>query len=178
MDATFVARYSPLVLPQPMNALPVGYYLKYMPKFSGEGEVIVEEHLANFYAYADNLNTEQEDVWMRIFVQCIEGDVRKWFRYLTVGSITGIETLDDTFLRKWGHKKDFLYYITEFGAIKEKEGESISNFSKRFNKMYRKNPTEIKPIEPSTKITYAGAFDPDFCLLLRERRSTRPTEMS
>ena len=62
MDAIFAARYAPLVLPQLMNALPTGNYLKYMPKFSGEGEVTAEEHLVDFYAYADNLNIEHEDV--------------------------------------------------------------------------------------------------------------------
>jgi hypothetical protein len=35
MDSIVVARYSLLVLPQPMNALPVRDYLKYMPKFTG-----------------------------------------------------------------------------------------------------------------------------------------------
>ena len=48
MDAIVVARYAPLVLPQPMNALPAGDYLKYIPKFSGEGEVTSEEHLADY----------------------------------------------------------------------------------------------------------------------------------
>jgi hypothetical protein len=41
------------------------------------------------------------------------------------------------FLRQWGDKKDFMYYITEFGALKKEEGESVSDF-KRFNKMYNK----------------------------------------
>jgi hypothetical protein len=36
MDSIMAARYAPLVLPQPMNALPAGDYLKYMPKFIGE----------------------------------------------------------------------------------------------------------------------------------------------
>jgi hypothetical protein len=36
--------------------------------------------------------------------------------------------------------------------------------------MYNKIPAEIKPTEASARITYANAFDPDFCLLLRERR--------
>jgi len=58
---------------------------------------------------------------MRVFVQSLEGDVRKWFKSLTDSSITGIEVLDDTFLRKWGNRNFFLYYITEFGAIKRKE---------------------------------------------------------
>jgi hypothetical protein len=85
--------------------------------------------------------------------------------------LLGIEALDEAFLRHWGDKKDFLYYITEFGSLKRKEGESVSDFSKRFNKMYNKIPDEIKPTETSAKITYASAFDPEFCLLLRERRS-------
>jgi hypothetical protein len=177
MDAIVAARYAPLVLPQPMNALPAGDYLKYMPKFTGEEDITVEEHLVAFYSYADNLNIENEDVWMRVFVQSLDGEVRKWFRGLTPGSIVGIEALDDVFLRQWGDKKDFMYYITEFGSLKRKEGESVSDFSKRFNKMYNKIPAEIKPTEASAKITYASAFDPDFCLLLRERRATSLAHM-
>jgi hypothetical protein len=177
MDAIVAARYAPLVLPQPMNSLPVGDYLKYMPKFTGEEDITAEEHLAAFYSYADNLNIENEDVWMRVFVQSLDGEARKWFRGLTPGSIAGIEALDDAFLRHWGDKKDFLYYITEFGSLKRKEGESVSDFSKRFNKMYNKIPTEINPTKTSSKITYASAFDPEFFLLLRERRSTSLAHM-
>jgi hypothetical protein len=114
---------------------------------------------------------------MRIFVHSLDGEARKWFRALTPGSIDGIEALDDVFLRQWGDKKDFMYYITEFGSLKRKEGESVSDFSKRFNKMYNKIPAEIKPTEASAKITYASAFDPDFCLLLRERRATSLAHM-
>ena len=33
--------------------------------------------------------------------------------------------------------------------------------------MYIKIPTEIKPTDTSARITYANAFDSDFCLLLR-----------
>jgi hypothetical protein len=62
MDAIVAARYAPLILPHPMNPLPAGDYLKYMPKFSGEGDITAEEHLASFYSYADNLNIENEDV--------------------------------------------------------------------------------------------------------------------
>jgi hypothetical protein len=43
--------------------------------------------------------------------------------------------------------------------------------------MYNKIPTETNPPESSTKITYASAFDPDFCLLLRERRDTSLAHM-
>jgi hypothetical protein len=153
-----------------VNALPPGDYLKYITKFTGEEDVMAEEHLAAFYNYANNQNIENEDVWMRVFVQSLFGEARKWFRGLAPGSITGIETLDEAFLRHWGDKKDFLYYITEFGSLKRKKGESVSEFSKRSNEMYKKIPDEIKPTETMEKITYASAFDSEFCLLLRERR--------
>ena len=177
MDAIVAARYAPLLLPQPLNALPLGDYLKYMPNFTGEEDVTTREHLVAFYSYVDNQNIENEDVWMRVFIQSLFGEARKWFRGLAPGFITFIEVLDESFLRHWGDKKDFLYYITKFGSLKRKEGESISDLSKRFNKMYKKIPDEIKPIETMEKITYASSFDSDLCLLLRERRSHSLVQM-
>jgi hypothetical protein len=171
MDAIVAARYAPLNLPQVLYAFPPNDYMKYFPRFNGEGGVTVEEHLNSFYSFADNFNVEHADVWMRLFVQSLDGEARKWFRSLPPNSIVDIDALDDTFLRHWGDKKDYLYYITEFGALKRKQGESISDFTKRFNKMYSKIPDEIKPSETSTKITFANAFDAEFSLLLRERRS-------
>jgi hypothetical protein len=96
---------------------------------------------------------------------------------LAPGSIAGIEALDGAFLRQWGDKEDFMYYMKEFGSLKNMEGESVSDFSKRFNKMYNKILAEINPSEASAKISYASAFNPDFCLLLRERRATSLAQM-
>ena len=96
---------------------------------------------------------------------------RKWFKELPTGSVADIEALDDVFLKHWGERRDHLYYITKFSNLKRENGESVSNFTKRFN-MYSKIPTEIKPISTSAMINYANAFDSNFCLLLRERRST------
>jgi hypothetical protein len=76
MDAIVATRYDPLLLPQPLNALPPRDYLKYMTKFMGEEDVTTEEHLVAFYSYADNQNIENEDVWMRVFVQSLFGEIR------------------------------------------------------------------------------------------------------
>jgi hypothetical protein len=171
MQQILAARYAPLILPNPVSAMPTGDYQKYMPKFTGEGDVTVEEHIEAFYSYAENLNIEEEDVWTRVFVQSLDGHARKWFKELPAGSIAGIEQLDDVFLKHWGDRRDFLYYITEFGNLRKENGESVSDFTKRFNRMYSKIPAEIKPSDASAKITYANSFDSEFCLLLRERRS-------
>jgi hypothetical protein len=177
MEAIIAARYAPLVLPQLLNALPPDGYLKQLPKFTGEGDIAVEEHLASFYTFADDNVIMHADVWMRIFVHSLQGEARKWSKALPPGSIDGIEALDSTFLRQWGDKKKIMYYMTEFGSLKRKEGESVSDFSKRFNKMYNRISAEIKPSEASSKITYSSAFDPDFCLLLRERRAATLAHM-
>jgi hypothetical protein len=177
IEVIIATRYTPLMLPQPLNNLPAEGYLKQLPKFTGEGDITVEEHLAAFYTFVDDNVIMHTDVWMRIFVHSLQGEARNWFRALPPGSIDGIRALDNAFLRQWGDKKDFMYYMTEFGSLKRKEGESVSDFSKRFNKMYNKIPAEIKPSEASTKITYSSAFDPDFCLLLRERRATTLAHM-
>ena len=54
-----------------------------MPKFTGTEGVTTEEHLESFYSYADNLEINEDDVWMRVFVQSLDGEARKWFRELT-----------------------------------------------------------------------------------------------
>jgi hypothetical protein len=56
MDAIVAARYAPLVLPQPLNALPADGYLKQLPKFTGEGDITAEGHLEAFYSYTDNMS--------------------------------------------------------------------------------------------------------------------------
>jgi len=83
-----------------------------MPKFDVEGEKIVEEHITSFYGFANNFGIENVDVWMRLFAQSFDGEVRKWFRALQPNWITNITAFYDTFVRKWGDKKDDLYYIT------------------------------------------------------------------
>jgi hypothetical protein len=50
-------------------------------------------------------------------------------------------------------------------------------FIQRFNKMYNKIPAEVKPSQPATKVTFVGAFKPDFALLLRERWGATLTQM-
>jgi hypothetical protein len=65
-----------------------------------------------------------------------------------------------------------VYYIVEFGDLRMRNGEYVSYFTKRFNKMYNKIPDGINPIETSAKIAFENAFDAKFSLMLGERRST------
>ena len=90
MERILVARYAPLVFLNPLTAMPTRDYLKYMPKFTGEGDFAAKEHLEAFYSYAENINIEQEDVWTIVFVQSLYGQARKWFKELPAGSVADI----------------------------------------------------------------------------------------
>jgi hypothetical protein len=50
-------------------------------------------------------------------------------------------------------------------------------FIQRFKKLYNKIPVEVKPSQPTAKVTFARAFEPDLALLLRERRGDDLTRM-
>lgn len=169
MERIIATRYGPLVLPTPLNAMATREYQKYMPKFTGIEGVTVKEHLESLYSYVDNMDISEDDVWMRVFVQRLDGEARKSFKELTPRSIEDIEDLDDVFLKNWGDKKDLLYYHTKFGNLKMENGKLLSDFNKMFNRMYNKISAEVKVITTSAKLTYVSAFDSNFCLLLRER---------
>ena len=55
-----------------------------------------------FYSFADNFAVENSIVWMRLFAQILDGEVRKWFKGITSNSILNITVLDFTLIRKWG----------------------------------------------------------------------------
>jgi hypothetical protein len=66
--------FGPLNLPVNVHDLPENY-LKLFPKYNGEPTLSVEEHLVTFQDFTDNLFVEHDDVFMRLFVQTLEGDV-------------------------------------------------------------------------------------------------------
>jgi len=117
IERIVATRYGPLVLPIPLNPIHVGEYHKYMPKFTGTEGVTAKEHLEYFYSYADNLDISENDVWMRVFAQSLDGEARKWFIELAPRSIVDIEALDDAFLKHWGDKKDLLLLVSVFAAF-------------------------------------------------------------
>ena len=58
MERILMSIYALLILPNTLAAMLTGDYLKYMPKFTGEGDFTAEEHLKAFYSYAENINIE------------------------------------------------------------------------------------------------------------------------
>jgi hypothetical protein len=75
-------------------------------------------------------------------------------------------------MRHWGEKRNSLYYLNDFSSLGKRANENVDDFNRRFNKLYNNIPADIKPSQPASKVTYVGAFDVDFVMTLRERRSS------
>jgi hypothetical protein len=138
------SRYAPLVLPVPPHDIPENY-MKNLPKFTGEGDLMATEHINCFDQFVDILGLEHKDLYSRLLVQTFEGQVRTWFQGLPAGSIRTYDKLENAFLRKWGERKDHLYYLIEFRALRKKKSETVLEITQRFNKLYKKISVEVKP---------------------------------
>lgn len=121
--------------------------------------------------FADNMNIEHENVYMRLFVQSLEGNVRIWFRKLRPNSIRSWNELTTIFKNQWGVKKDPMYFITKNEELKRSPSEPVVDFIKIFNKIYHKMPPDFKPLVAIAKVRFSKVFEDDFAVMLRERAS-------
>ena len=67
--------------------------------------------------------------------------------------------------------------LTNYNQLKRGNDESIKNFPFRFNTIYNSLPTDYKPPEGMAKLHFEKAFDDEFALFLRERRSPTLAQM-
>jgi hypothetical protein len=56
--------------------------------------------MVSFYNFVGNFNIDYVEVWMRFFIQSLDGEVRKWFRGLPPNSIAYIEALCEDFIKQ------------------------------------------------------------------------------
>ena len=109
---------------------------------------------------------------MRLFAQSFSGEVKKWFRGLQARSIHDFQEFEIVFLRKWEQKINYLQLLTQYNNLNREANESVQDFSARFMRTYESIPADVKTPPGAAKLHYADAFDSEFTLLLRERRST------
>ena len=162
--------FGPLALPPYLHDIPDNY-LKLLPRYDSEKKIKADEHLDAFLNYMDDLNIVHRDVFMRLFVQSLEGEPRKSFKSLAPNSIASWDDLENWFHIAWGEKKDYQYYLSEFTALRKLETENVESFSKKFNKAYNRLPFNIKQLEDAAMVYYSAAFPNEFGIMLRERRS-------
>jgi len=118
----FHNKYVPLDLPHPLSVIPQDY-LKHSPRLNGEDDNMAQSHIETFNDFSKNINLEQLDVVMRLFLQSLDVEARKWFKSLPNSSITTWEQLENSFTQKWGDNRNHEYLINEFNAIRKNRKE-------------------------------------------------------
>jgi hypothetical protein len=98
-------------------------------------------------------------------------------RELAPRSIQNFCRFESLFLEKWEEKNNSVQMLTLYNQLKRGNDESIKNFSSRFNTIYNSLPKDCRSLEGMAKLHYAEAFDDEFALFLRERRSATLVDM-
>jgi len=91
------AIYAPLVLATLLHAMPQDYQTR-LPQFNGSGPLNPQQHVDKMNDYFDLREVDEADVHMRLFVQSLTGEVKKWFKTLRASTITDIVGFRRTFL--------------------------------------------------------------------------------
>ena len=79
------AKFDPLSFPAPFNDLPLNYAQR-ITLYHGEGNFTSIQHVDRFYDFIDQQKVDYEDVKMRLFVQILSREAKKWFRDFVAGS--------------------------------------------------------------------------------------------
>ena len=96
---------------------------------------------------------------MRIFTQSLGGDVKKWFKGLPPNSIHDIPSLYQSFINKWEVKTNPLQILAEYKNLKRNVGESVHDYSTRFNSVYNALPPHMNPPQGMALVKYPEGFD-------------------
>jgi hypothetical protein len=137
-------RYQPLDLPPILHDLPVNY-INNLPRFDGEnGKITAEKHIQNLEDFLDLYEVEDDDVCIRMFALSLGGKVKDWFKNLPAASIRNFNQFMQVFLDRWVVMRNVFLLLEEYDHLKRKSGETIHQFSARFNKVYHAIPAGYK----------------------------------
>ena len=72
------------------------------------------------------------------------------------------------FIDKWVIKRNPFLILEEYDNLKRQPGETMQNFSARFNQVYHSIPADIKLPLGSALLQFPDAFDPEMEFRLRK----------
>jgi hypothetical protein len=112
-----------------------------------------------------------------MFALSLGGKVKDWFKNLPAASIKNFQQFMQVFLHRWVVMGNVFLILEEYDHLKRNPGETIHQFSARFNKVYHAIPADMRPPLGSTHLHYPDAFDPEMTFQLRERNTVSLEEM-
>jgi hypothetical protein len=96
---------------------------------------------------------------------------------LSVASISNFHPFVEVFLGKWEIKRNIFLILEEYDHLKRQPGETVQQFSSRFNQVYTSMHADIRPPPGLVLLHYPDAFDSEMVFQLRERDTSTLKEM-
>jgi hypothetical protein len=120
---------------------------------------------------------EEDDVCIRIFSLYLQSKAKKWYKYLSAASISYLNQFVKVFLDQWVIKRNPFLILEEYYHLKRHLGETVQQFSARFNQVYHSMLVDINPPRDLSLLHYLDAFDLKMAFQLRERNTITLKEM-
>jgi hypothetical protein len=164
-------------LPPILHDFPANYNNN-LPRFDGENaNITAEKHIQRFEDFLDLYEVEDDDVYIRMFSLSLQGKVKNWFKNLPAASIENFHQFMQVFLDRWVIMGNVFLILEEYDHLKRNPGETVQQFSTRFNKVYHSIPVDVRPPPGLAQLHYPDAFDPEMTFQLRERDTATLEEM-
>ena len=74
------------------------------------------------------LGVNEENFFIKIFLESFIGYIVAWFQHLEEGSITRWKVLEDAFLTRFEKDEDVYSFLSSFFQIKKREDAGIQEF--------------------------------------------------
>jgi hypothetical protein len=123
-------------------------YKKWLPRFTGSDGERVNNHMSNFWAFFQlhPISDDAKDLVMKLFSATLYGNDREWYDNLPNVSITTMEQLEETFLKRWGFQlEDVQALLKELEYAKQTEDETVRHFQDRFEHILYQIPKSHRP---------------------------------
>jgi hypothetical protein len=144
---------------------------KWFPKFPTSNVITAKEHINTFYACFQNhpLNNDDEDVDMKLFVSSLVENERKWYNNFPDKSIKTWQTSHDTFMKRWGTKKDGKMLLVQFNEMKKKENGWVKEFDTGYENLLKKIHYGVIPKDDVILLQYKNDFEGKFIFMLKDK---------
>jgi hypothetical protein len=123
--------------------------------------VRADYHMGDFWAFFQlhPISDDVEDLAMKLFSATLHGNARKWYDDLPDASITSMDQLEETFLKRWGIKlEDIPMLLKRLEHIKQTENETIREFQDRFENLLFQIPGSHRPEDKYLVYLYTNAL--------------------
>jgi hypothetical protein len=88
----------------------------------------IDYHMSDFWDFFlfHPISDDAEDLAMKLFSATLHGNARKWYDNLPDASITTMEQLEETFLKRWGIQlEDIPVLLKILEHIKQTKNETV-----------------------------------------------------